>query len=131
MLYPHTASKGTSIWDRVGRLAFENNVKAIRDTVKVPGATKTGIAKPPERSNAPLALELEEQLANDFAFIATARPGPDAIRAATVQATESPSSFVVTLASNDGVPADVVAAFEAIFKILARCARKGELPLRH
>ena len=113
-------------WSRISRREFEINIAKINSDTKIPHADQTGLEKPGEITGYPLPVDLEEQLANNFAFLALAEPGNDAVSAATVQAKKSPVRLVITLASNRGVPAMVEETFRAISSVLAQCAARGE-----
>ena len=79
-----------------------------------------------EDNNTILSIAMEEQLANDLAFVAISDTGPQAVRSATVQVFQNPKQFVITLASNERVPQEVQASFNKMKEVLRSCAIRSE-----
>ena len=108
MANPHTAKGDASIFCRVDRADFERNVNRLSSESVIPGANIVGIAKPADNADFGVSVDLEESLANGFAFIASIQQGAHSIAAATVQMLSCPERLLVTLASNDGLPDHVL-----------------------
>ena len=130
MAHPFTAPAHLSVWRTVNRKKFEYNVIRIASSTKIPKISADKI-KPLDDSYALFTVAMEEQLANDVAFVAVAKSGPKAVRSVTVQAAQSVARLSITLASNESVPTDVQQAFGIMCTVLARCANCCEFLQNH
>lgn len=76
-------------------------------------------------------MEVERGLADDLAFIATYELEVGFVSAVTVEQCESGSSILVRLAANEGVSPSAHEAFDEIFEVLRRHARRGSADMFH
>jgi hypothetical protein len=127
MLLPNTAGPGQSIWDDIGRNAFEDHLDAFSRTGSVPESQVLLEEDWPKECNQDLLpFAVEKQLSGDFAFIAACEYGVGYVTAATVEPASGPWCLTLRLAANEGVCDRVKCAIQELFYILERCARKGK-----
>ena len=130
MLLPDTVTTGESVWDTVGRAEFEKNVAGLMRENDLPGTnqiyTLEDLPSGKCRSgSAILQLDVERELADDFAFIAACEEGANTVTAATIEVT---SDFLrVVLAANEGVQTQVVSAMRSLLRKLETCAGRSVL----
>jgi hypothetical protein len=125
MLSPDTAQPGRSVWDHVGRKAFESGLDGLHGTRYVPEPhISSQLDWPTPRRNEILPFAIEKQLSDDVAFISAYDYGVGYVTAATVEADER-DGLLVLLAANEGVGAVVTNAWARIFSTLEKCAKKG------
>ena len=125
MRLPATAAKGESIWSSVGERAFYDSVNDLIKLHPVPSEFYPPSLCSSERDPAcPLDFQEEQQLADDFAFIATYEYGAPYMVAATIEASSRNPGLIVRLAANEGVEDVVMQMFGTISKILGQCADK-------
>ena len=125
MANPHTSPPRSSVWKSVSRRTFEYNATRITSSVRIPGV-EVDFKPLPEDTEAIFTVGMEEQLANDLAFIATSVSGPTAIRSVSIQAFQDPKRFTITLASNEKVPERVQTSFNDIRSVIIACAAGGQ-----
>lgn len=125
MANPHTSPPQSSVWKSVSRRTFEYNATRITSSARIPRA-RVDFKPLSEDSKTILTVAMEEQLANDLAFIATSVSGPKAVRSVSIQAFREPKQFMITLASNESVPERVQTSFDEIRSVIIACAAGGE-----
>ncbi|KAF1985545.1 hypothetical protein K402DRAFT_103643 [Aulographum hederae CBS 113979] len=126
---PDTAPRDRSIWNsigRAGRATLENEAKYLKQKEHVAGRQSYGLCpKQKDDHFYSLPFDLERDLADDFAFIAAFQPGPLFISAATLEEDRSgPNRLKLRLAANEGIPVNVKKAFDSIFEVLWKSAKK-------
>jgi hypothetical protein len=115
-----------SIWDRVGKSAFETSIDLLHSTRCIPESQVLKKADWPEpRDIELLPFEIEKQLSDDIAFISAFECGPTYVTAATVEVCET-GGLLVRLAANKGICPVVEQAWTHIIPSLERCAKKGQ-----
>jgi hypothetical protein len=125
MLSPDTAKPGQSVWDLVGRKAFESDLDGLHQTKYVPEPhILSQVDWPTPRKNEVLPFAIEKQLSDDVAFISAYDYGVRYVTAATVEADER-DGLLVLLAANEGVGAVVTDAWARLSSTLEKCAKKG------
>lgn len=79
-----------------------------------------------KRSNSttefPIPFLLEQQLADDFAFIGAFKEGVEAVTAAAVEIKSEPEGLFILLAANEGINEIVASAIKDVHNLLSRCA---------
>jgi hypothetical protein len=125
MLSPNTAQPGRSVWNRIDRETFENDLDSLHNTNFVLGSQILQQADwPKPRPTEVLPFAIEKQLSDDIAFVAACEYGVRYVTAAAVEASEG-EGLLVRLAANEGVCATVVNALTRLFSALEKCAKKG------
>ena len=125
-----TASVEDSIWRGLHQATFRRNVVALqRASKEVPSAPvlhhRTDWHNPRIRSDDPeraLPFEVEQRLADDFAFLAAAAEGVKAVSAVGLEEGYNHDGLVLRLAANQTIPANVPHMFAIIFDLLSSCA---------
>lgn len=133
LLSVNTSSIGKSIWGDLGFDRFRTNTVALQQASnEVPGDpkvhTRNEWRNPRIRHDDPsyiLPFEVEQRLADDFAFIAAAEEGVKAISAVALEESLGPAGLTIRLAANESVPECVPDIFKKIFNLLGRCARRS------
>lgn len=69
-----------------------------------------------------LPFEVEQQIADDIAFVAATEEGHKEISAVTLEEQVEPDGLVVRLAANEVISKGIQTALEAMFDLLKRCA---------
>ncbi|MCJ1262668.1 hypothetical protein MMC22_002538 [Lobaria immixta] len=136
VLSVNTSSARKSIWQGVDREQFRTNIVALqRASNQVPCDPKVHTRKewhnPRIRQDDPsyvLPFEVEQRLADDFAFLAAAEEGVKAVSAVALEESLDPAGLTVRLAANETVPEHVPDTFKTIFSLLGRCAKRKLLP---
>jgi hypothetical protein len=72
-----------------------------------------------------MSVEVEFQLADDFAFIAACEPGAQHVSAAMLVFGSTEKTLNIALAANEGVQEEVKISFDEITHHIRCCARKG------
>ncbi len=125
MLQPDTASAGESIWNKVQRAEFEKNVAGLIRENEL-SATNQIYPLPSEDdhfSSTLLPLDIERELADDFAFIAAYEEGVNTVTAVAIEVS---SNFLrIVLAANEGIRAQVESAIRYLLSMLEDCARRS------
>lgn len=128
-----TASQENSIWKTLPEDTFRRSIIALRAKNEVPceqrrwwSASYSRLQLSAPSSSRTMSLNTENQLANDFAFIAAAKPGPRGVTAACVEETSEPPGLIIRIAANEGVSMETREALVQICKCLMACARDGE-----
>jgi hypothetical protein len=130
-----TASPAQSIWRDVDQNTFRVNVVDLeRASKEVPRDPKVyREADWLSRSVAPggncqvLPFGVEQQLADDLAFIAAADEGVNAASAVRLEEAAEQGGVVVRLAANEGIRENVQETLETIFGLLKQCASGSTL----
>lgn len=130
LLNVNTSSPGKSIWRGLGRDQFRRNILALqRASNDVPCDPKIHVRNewhnPRVRYDNPsyvLPFEVEQRLADDFAFIAAAKEGVKAVSAVVVEESLDPAGLTIRLAANQTLPERVPDTFKVIFNLLQKCA---------
>lgn len=73
-----------------------------------------------------LPFDVEQQLVDDLAFIASYEEGTHMVTAAAIECGQAGSACVVRLAANEGIQKPVRRLFEDIFVKLKLCANAGK-----
>ena len=130
------APSDLSIWQDIGLDRFRSRVVALeKESREVPSDTKVhtenewrSLSGRADGAAHVLPFRVEQQLADDFAFLAAAEEGVTAVSAVgleeQVQAV-AVSKLIVRLAANDSIPHAVPGVFESIFTLLGQCAQRG------
>lgn len=133
LLAVNTASGQKSIWQHLNYDQFRTKVVALeRASKEVPCDRKFHQRKewhnPRICNNDPsrlLPFEVEQRVADDFAFLAAAEEGAKGVSAVGLEESTDPLGLVIRLAANGFVPQIVPGTFKAIFDLLHRCAIKS------
>lgn len=136
VLSVNTSSARKSIWRGVDRDQFRTNIVALqRASNQVPCDPKVHTRKewrnPRIRQDDPsylLPFEVEQRLADDFAFLAAAEEGVKAVSAVALEESLDPAGLTIRLAANETVPEHVPDTFKTIFGLLGRCAKRSAYP---
>jgi hypothetical protein len=130
-----TASPAHSIWRYVGQNEFRRKVvelaKASKEVPRdpkvytkadwVPSGVRVG------KNRHVLPFGVEQQLADDLAFIAAAEEGVNAVSAVGLEEAAERNGIVVRLTANEGVRENVQETLETIFVLLKQCASSSTL----
>ena len=73
-----------------------------------------------------LPFDVEERLANDFAFIAAAKKDVEAVSAVALEEAVNSHSLTVRLAANGNISDGVISRLASILVTLQNCARKSK-----
>lgn len=136
LLSVDTSSDAKSIWRGLDRNQFRTNIVALqRASNQVPCDPKKHSRNewhnPRISHDDPsylLPFEVEQQLADDFAFIAAAEEGVQAVSAVALEESLDPAGLTIRLAANETVPERVPDTLKIIFKLLGRCAKRSAYP---
>ena len=128
---PETSSPMNSIWVGVDRPNFENHIIQIQNCVPKPKSYENFQEGLQDYASYTIPFTLEQQLADDFAFITRFDPGAKWITAAAVEVGKTESHLRVVLAANEGIQDIVRQSFEDIVQSMKQCARRGKLILWH
>jgi hypothetical protein len=135
MLQRQTNSTKNTIWRPINQIEFFNNVKRVHDACgDAPQPPRVFDRKLPANASAhmssyQLPLEVEYQLANDFAFLAAAYEGAKSVTATTLTEDAQSTGLTLTVASNAGVSEAVEVALRQICQELQRCSSSGRYSL--
>lgn len=133
LLAVNTATGQKSIWRDPNYDQFRTKVVALeRASKEVPCDRKFHQRKEwhnsricNDDSSRLLPFEVEQQVADDFAFLAAAEEGAKGVSAVGLEESIDPLGLVIRLAANDLVPRKVEDTFKVIFDLLHRCAIKS------
>lgn len=133
LLAVNTATGQKSIWRDPNYDQFRTKVVALERASKgVPCDRKFHQRKEwhnsricNDDSSRLLPFEVEQQVADDFAFLAAAEEGAKGVSAVGLEESINPLGLVIRLAANDLVPRKVEDTFKVIFDLLHRCAIKS------
>lgn len=136
LLSVNTSSAGKSIWRGLDRNQFRTNIVTLqRASNQVPCDPKVHTRKEwrnprirHDDSSYVLPFEVEQRLADDFAFIAAAEEDVKAVSAVALEESLDPAGLKITLAANETVPERVPDTFKVIFDLLGRCAKRSAYP---
>lgn len=131
LLRVNTSSPGKSIWRGLNRDQFRTNVVTLqRASNEIPCDpkihTRNEWHNPRIRHDDPsyvLPFEVEQRLADDFAFIAAAKEGVKAVSAVALEESLDPAGLTIRLAANQTLPERVPDTFKMIFNLLRKCAQ--------
>lgn len=131
LLMVNTSSPGKSIWRGLDRDQFRTNIVTLqRASNEVPCDPKVHTRNewhnPRIRHNDPsyvLPFEVEQRLADDFAFIAAAKEGVKAVSAVALEESLDSTGLTIRLAANGTLPERVLDTFKMVFNLLQRCAK--------
>lgn len=129
----NTATARASIWRGLSQATFRNDISTLQqDSNEVPCDPKVHTREewrnPRIRQDDPsriLPFQVEQRLADDFAFLAAADEGVKAVSAVALEESVDPAGLVVRLAANETVPKGVPDTFKAMFDLLRQCASKS------
>jgi len=115
------------VWANVHWNQFFTNVSRLLKETSIPSLPQVydedGWRK---RSNSttefPIPFLLEQQLADDFAFIGAFKDGVEAVTAAAVEIKSEPEGLIILLAANEGINEIVASAIKDVHNLLSRCA---------
>lgn len=135
LLAVNTAFGQKSIWKNLKYDQFRTKVVALeRASKEVPCDRKFHQRKDwhnpricNDDASRLLPFEVEQRVADDFAFLAAAEEGSKGVSAVGLE--ESTDGLVIRLAANGFVPQKVADIFKAIFDLLHRCAIKSVFDL--
>lgn len=130
-----TASPERSVWRDVVQTKFRMKVveleKASREVPRDPKvythAEWLAQSSPIGGKVRRLPFGVEQQLADDLAFIAAAEEGVNAVSAVGLEENSGQSGIIVRIAANEGVRKDVQETLETIFGLLKQCASRSML----
>ena len=138
----NTASKKDSIWRDINQSAFRKCIHDLAEKNDFRGNQKVHshqewkdreIAS--NDKNHVLPFDVEERLANDFAFIAAAKKEVEAVSAVVLEEAADSQSLIVRLAANGTISEVVMSRLTSILATLQKCARgkseDGELQVRY
>lgn len=133
LLAVNTASGQQSVWQHLNYDQFRTKVVALeRASKEVPREPKfhqrNEWSNPRicnDDSSRLLPFEVEQQVADDFAFLAAAEEGAKGVSAVGLEESIEPLGLVIRLAANGPVPQKVAHTFKAIFDLLHKCAIKS------
>lgn len=124
----NTANASQSIWGTLGRNAFRYQAVALRQIAgeiagddKVHSAETWQARRTREDGNL-LPFEVEQRLADDFAYVAAAEENLLVVSAVALEQYIEPCKIVMRLAANAYVPKIVPEAFDSLFGNLRCCA---------
>lgn len=128
-----TSSPAQSIWRDVDQKEFRLNIveleKASNEVPRDPKVYREADWVPPcirvDETHHVLPFGVEQQLADDLAFIAAAEEGVNAVSAVGLEEAAEQSGIVVRLAANEGIRENVRETLKMIFGFLEQCASKG------
>lgn len=133
LLAVNTASGQKSIWRHLNYDQFRTKIVALeRASKEVPCDRKFHQRKEwrhPRICNDDLSrllpFEVEQRVADDFAFLAAAEEGAKGVSAVGLEESTDHLGLVIRLAANGLVPRKVTDTFKVIFDLLHRCAIKS------
>lgn len=119
-----------SIWDFTPRDTFENDVASLyaktssqnHRLARLPPRPSQPDARLREASTTVLAADIESQLAEDFAFLASCEGIPPCVSAATITQIDDTGGICLSVAANEGVGHHVEQGFRQILNLLEQCA---------
>lgn len=128
-----SASRSQSVWKDIDEYEFRRNIIELEKVSKeVPRDPKVytldnWLARGTRSVDMEhiLPFHVEQQLADDLAFIAASQEGVKAVSAVGIEELDKHSGLIVRLAANDVIPDDVPTTFESMFRILKQCAMKS------
>lgn len=127
MLSPDTAVVGESIWDVTPRSEFEKNIAELTRLNDQPATSQ--VYKLRSEDSHPdfafLPLDIERELADDFAFIAACEEGVNTVTATALELMNDSTRLVV--AANEGIRMEVKETMTKVLSKLEACARLGEM----
>lgn len=121
-----------SIWHGLSRATFEDHVDAYHRTAFIPPREPPVVASS-RSGNALLPLDIENQLADDLAFIAACEHGVSYVTAVCIESPpiQDAAGLTIRLSANEGVCARAKEHIERVLKTLERCSAKGEKSTLH
>jgi hypothetical protein len=119
------APSNRSIWNIIDQETFTKHVEELTGIKRVVTSSNSEIGSPRDELELPLPLEVEKQLADYFAFIASTQRGITDVAAATVEIPVKGPSLRVLLAGSEGIKDGVKDTFVEIFGLLEDCAQKS------
>jgi hypothetical protein len=130
-----TSSPAQSIWRDVDQNKFRMKVVELEIASKeVPRDPKVyseadwlhpGVRVGESRHVLPFGVE--QQLADDLAFIAAAEEGVNAVSAVGLEEAPERDGIVVRLAANEGIKENVEETLKRIFRLLKQCSSRRTL----
>ena len=141
MLQPlRTASAADSIWKNISEATFHKHVAQLTGKTLQPVEArlsfeaflgpKAVVQRQQEgQAERSLTIELEQSLANDFAFLAASDEGAVNVAGCCIEenAVEGQKCLTVRLAANEGVPEEVRDQLQAICELLRAEASRGKV----
>lgn len=128
-----TSSPAQSIWRDVDQNRFRMKVveleKASQEVPRDPKVyresdwLRSSVREGENRRVLPFGVE--QQLADDLAFIAATEEGVDAVSAVGLEEAAERDGIVIRLAANEGIRENVQETFETIFGLLKQCALRS------
>ncbi|KAF2719800.1 hypothetical protein K431DRAFT_330800 [Polychaeton citri CBS 116435] len=117
-----------SLWDTTSRAAFENDVASLYRATssnshrpQLPGPPSRPIIGPQERVSI-LPSEIEEQLAEDFAFLTAWENTPSSVAGATITQQNDTGGICVRIAANEGISKPVRDGLQEMLSSIETCA---------
>lgn len=131
----NTASDERSIWRETDQHNFRKHILDLQQACnEIPRDPKLHVREDWHRRRPPsndqgrvLPFEVEERLANDFAFLVANQKDAKTVSAVALEEVVEPPGLVARLAANGAVQEGVVDSLQAIFNILEKCAKRSGL----
>ncbi len=134
----NTASKQNSIWQGLDQSAFRKRVDDLGvKSDNYPGLPhahsshdwlKQHVLR--NRVDPVLSIDVEERLANDFAFLAASQKNVEAVSAVALEELANSQGLIIRLAANGNIKKIVSEKIQTILVLLQKCASKGGHDLR-
>lgn len=125
-----TASTKESIWRGISRNTFRQHVVALRRAAEIAGDEQVHSASDwhscHTQSTYALPFDVEQRLADDFAFVAAAEENLRVVSAVALEQYSDSPRLVVRLAANECLPEGVTQMFDLMFEALGHCASRSE-----
>lgn len=122
-----TALTQNSIWNAVSRDEFFRKTTELEQKVAGPAVVYTASQWPDavaKDSGFGFSFDIEQQLADDFAFLAAREIGTFHVSAAAIELSAGGNNMMVRLAANEGIEEKVRSMFEELLEQLRKCARR-------
>lgn len=125
-LNPDTACVGDSVWDGVDRAQLIRQLEDMRARSYVPDSRVYSSQDDSTRSSSyPITFDMEQQLADDFAFVAASQPTVGSVSAASVEIRVDEPKLFIRLAANGGIQPVVKETIDEILLNMVQYADRG------
>ncbi|KAL6719933.1 hypothetical protein ACLMJK_001854 [Lecanora helva] len=129
----NTARPDDSVWRYINQENFRKRIHDLKRKNDVPGvpeahdcqAWQRERSSTHERRDKLLPIEIEEQIANDIAYVAAAQKDVKSVSAAALEEVNNAGGLIVRLTANEAIEVVVLDTLRSIFELLQTCAVKG------
>lgn len=122
---PDTADASSSIWTTINRGKFEREAQMLQCKQHVAGPRDYTSLASLDNPAYPLPIKIEQQLADDLAFICAYVGDVRKVSAVALECNNIPRMMTVRLAANEGVESEVREMIDLILQKLEQCASRS------